>query len=84
MKGPITNRYKNMQFIRVYYIEFPIRIRGFPGEIRYFWPFVGTPDCGLPIDKHRSSVLQPLMELMEKAVMQELAQFNRGRQYIYV
>ena len=25
-----------MQFIRVYYIEFPIRIRGFPYEIRYF------------------------------------------------
>ena len=25
-----------MSFIRVYYIEFPIRIRGFPNEIRYF------------------------------------------------
>ena len=23
-----------MQFIKVYYIEFPIRIRGFPNEIR--------------------------------------------------
>ena len=32
-----------MPFIRVYYIEFPIIIRGFPSEIRYFlvpsWSF---------------------------------------------
>ena len=30
-----------MQFIKVYYIEFPIMICGFPNEIRYF---LGVPD----------------------------------------
>ena len=42
-----------MQFIRVYYIEFPVRIRGFPYEIRDF-------PCGEVLSSARhSSVQQP-------------------------
>ena len=39
--------YKNKSFIKVYYIEFPIRIRGFPIETRDFWALLR------PVTRHR-------------------------------
>ena len=35
-------------FIRVYYIKFPIRIRGFPHEIRGLPSGIGFDECRLP------------------------------------
>ena len=41
MKGYIK-KVLNEHFIKVYYIELPIRMRGFPGEVRVFWSLLSA------------------------------------------
>ena len=50
-----------MPFIRVYYIEFPIRIRGFPGQILVYKRIESL--CG-----HRAAGLQQLSHMKKLRV----------------